>query len=491
MTPPSTGYQLDQARRAGNLLALGIPSSVKILDLVSQLGIEHAAHLVGELYQLFPNSFAPQESPYRVWKSVPDPVVRGYYTALTKRGASRADIMLQFREENENFRLVISDKRSYLDHPSADTVMKLSEENWIYPAPVPVAHSDVLIPELSLWHQETQSLRILKLKSAHAFSGSQVLLDDLHGIFVDTAAMPGGITLDYRHDANLLGVTTNEVLVRIPHSFDLPSVELNGVLWLARPLASAWGHWFYECLTRVALFEQYVGCDDFTVALPSDVPNEFLASLRFLWPECRYTLVPLGEFVKLVDSFVINSRVCTPHGILPSINGHQHHLSCEPLGQSALRARVEKRVSAVAVSHNLPNRVFLSREGAKNSRSNLNARLAEVARSAGYVSVNPESLSIAEEFALGFGLREATGLAGSQVLLTLVSGSLSKFIVVAHDQFDHDSRGFGWCLEVLLGITARAVLGKRDGGSNYRTEASMHRNFQISEEGLAVYRGLL
>jgi hypothetical protein len=482
---------LDQSRRDGNLLAHKIPSSVTVLELVQQLGMDHASHLVAELYQLFPNSFALGQSPYQVWTSVPDSVVRGYYLALIRRGTSQGEVISQFGEENPDFKLKISKKLSYLDHPEAVTMLKLSDGTPVEVAAFPVAHSDTLIPELRPWHQETQSLQVLKLNIAYAFSSSQVLLDESQNIFVDTAVMPGGMTIDYRHDASLLGVTTNEVLVRIPLRSGFPSLELNGVLWLTRPLASSWGHWFYESLTRLALFEKYVAREDFRVALPFDLPDAFLASLNFLWPEARYTLVPPGTYVKLVNCFVINSRVCTPGGVFPSPSGHEHHLSCEPIGLGALRTRVDKRVSAVAVSHDLPNRVFLSRAGAKNSRSNLDARLAEEARSAGYISVNPESLNIAEEFALGYGLREASGLAGSQLLLALVSGSLSKFTTVAHDQFDHDSRGSGWCLDALLGVTYKAILGKRDEGSNYRAEASMHRDFQLSDQGFAAYRSIL
>jgi capsular polysaccharide biosynthesis protein len=492
LKPREIAHELDYQRTIGNLLGSKIPAELSLAKIVQELGIVQSVPLVSELFQLFPRHFSVNDTPHTLWNPLPESLVRAFYTALLKQGFEEEKVLKNFSKHFSNFSLQISPKANIFSATSYSHTARLSEETYVNLSPIPVSHSDLVLPNLDTWNLGAERFEIGRIAKARTYCGTQILLEeDNRTVLADTAIMPGGQTLDFRHDYALIGVTSSQILIRIPKYNQKPVHLVTDGLWLGAPMSMHWGHWVYEFLTRIALYDKFVSPKPLKIVLSSDTPRMFIQSIEFLWPESEIVLLETGTPVELNGAFVINSRFCHPHGVIPSIEGHKQHLSCEPIGMGVLRERILRRVREHSLHSRLPSRVFLSREGAANSRKNIDSKLSEIALKSGFTHVNPGALKIEDEFALAVGLKEAAGLAGSQIIISIFAKEISKLVIVGHDLFDHDSRGFGWCFEMLHKFAPQCVLGARREGSNYRSENSMHKDFYLTIQGEDKFEYLL
>lgn len=480
-------WHLSALQSTGGFLANTLLSDISLREITQRLGNEQSIPTIATLYALYPTSFALTESPLDHWDPLPDAIARTYFTALVNRGLPADVIQMEFSRHEPNSSIRTSQRVSILDAPSWTPERIIIGKRRVRIDAIDVIHSDTLVPQQPAWKIELPRFEIARLKGVLTWCGSQVMLDAADNrAFVDTASHDGAHDLDFRHDTALWGQTEDCVIWSEPTSPSAEIVVLQDGLWLGYPLSNAWGHWFCEFMTRIALFAANCQSPSFSAAIPSNTPTNFVDAIRFIWPDCSIVRIPPGTKVLLDGAFAINAPVCYGHGIHPSVSGHMRQLSAEPLGIQALRKAIELRLSLRRGDPGL--RLFLSRASATNGRANLDRMLSVQAAKLGYSVVDPSQLSVKEEFELALQIERATGLAGSQLLLTLLGREGSKLITVGHELLDHDSRGFAWCHRSVVRGSLEAVLGFRTSGSFLRSEQSMHRDFLLSDAGVEQWK---
>jgi hypothetical protein len=486
---------LEEQRLLGSLIQEQISSDLSLQSIVSTLGSDHSQDLLSELYANYPEQFANGHQLSNCLSSVKNSLLRSYLRALLARGVSEPQIQLEYdklSQEKSRIRLAAAKRLSICESPNFVPVYRVADSVTINIPGFRIVHSDLLLPAQGNWLQTLPAMNIFEISNLHVVCGSQVFLDpNSQTPYLDSAGSIGAWSTDYRHDFSLFGVARDEVLIRVPRDRGAAEQKLSGHLWLGLPLSTAWGHWFQEFLTRIAIFSLRM-CDvPLRVAIPSNTPKGFIDFAKFLWPAATFTLIPEGTWLQLKNCFYVNDRMCSAHGVFPSFYGHLQHLTCEPIGMRALRDVARSRARDLPHSFKVPQRVFLSRQSSSNGRSNLDARLSHLAGKYGYISVDPSSLDVRQEIGLGLGMSRVAGLAGSQMLISLFADSGLALNAVGHDLFDHDSRGHAWAFSELQGGVPVAVLGYRPNGSFVRSERGMHRDFLLSEDGFMKFEETL
>lgn len=488
-TPILDPLQLSNLQSTGALLDTSISSTVTLSDIIREVGLEASESLVAALYALYPTSFALTESPHDFWEELPEPIARTYFTALSERGYSEAVIQAGCPRYKSTDSIRVSPRVSILDAQGWTTHYAIANEREVRIAPLDILHADTLMPRQPLWDFKLPRFEIGRFARVLTWCGTQLMIDLADNtVLVDTATHDGAQDLDFRHDSVVWGLARDHVVWSAPTSPRNETVVLQDCLWLGYPLSRAWGHWFYEFLTRIALFADSYPSPSFSVAIPSDTPTNFVDVVRLLWPEATILRIPLRTKVLLEGGFVINAPVCYGHGIHPSVSGHMRQLSAEPLGIEALRKAVALRLGNEERGKGPGLRIFLSRASSSNGRGNLDRMLSEEAVNLGYRTIDPSDLTIKEELTLALQIERATGLAGSQLLIALLGREHSKLVTVGHELLDHDSRGFAWCHRSVIGGSLEAILGYRTSGSQLRSEQSMHRDFQLSRAGVERWK---
>jgi hypothetical protein len=466
--------------QSGHLLTEKIDGSISLAQLSNSKNKNQTEFVLKSLLQAFPLSFSKDIENFNFWTSASDETVRALALAYT----------IQMEEkgiQNSSYLGYCSmNKNPILEFPERTTLRTFSSDRSVQLPPVRILHSDRLVSLHSDWKTLLPKFELSFLREASFFMDSDIIIDSTGAVFLDLGSFDGSAYIDFRHDSKLAGVTSKQAVVSKSIFEVKEEARFTGVFWLGHPLGFAWGHWVYEFLTRLSLFNDSKVSDSVPILVSNLIPEKFIDFAKILWPENEFIKLPTGQKVKLTNSYFINSPVCYPHGIFEIAKTPVDHISCEIIGMESLRNRIN------VTSHNLFGSnsnsdlisVHLARNNANNIKSKNELILKEIAKSHGITSLDPGILSPVKEIELFSRLKFAFGNSGSQMIGTTFGAENSRVLLIGHDLIDHDSRGFNWVLRNNTNKEADAVLGTRDSSSIIRSEHSYHQDFNLSEQAI-------
>ena len=247
--------------------------------------------------------------------------------------------------------------------------------------------------------------------------------------YFDRIDLPNAEYYDPNSDPLIVAFDSRHVLLQRLSQKETRNFE--NAYWLAYPATQNWGHFFIECVLRLAYASQGKREFESKVILLENVPKTFENFITCLLPNTKIQYVKIGEVCQIRDVHILPATTFFPINLNYRYEGQELRWG-NSIPIDNLR---ELTKSALDFHHDLfprfNSKVYLNRKSGIHRRSENDTLIGDAARSRGFQSIDPGSLDPLSELNLFYFAEDIVGLFGSQFFLGNIAKDLKKCIIIA------------------------------------------------------------
>jgi hypothetical protein len=267
----------------------------------------------------------------------------------------------------------------------------------------------------------------LEISAGNFGAGTDVIqINDI--FYTDRLDYKNKLICDLRSDSHLVCMRGGAAVIK-NWTCD-SSYQIEDVLWMGYPGTENFGHFYAECLLRLAVASKG-NANFFTrIAILEESNKKFGSFLKSLFPQIEIVELKRNKVYKGKNVRVIPSTFFLPIN-LNSRFRNQDLAWGDPRASWLLRELCRKALDQnESNSPQFASRIFLNRSTATNRLGNDEGKVEALLNQFGYQSVDPGELSPVEELNLLYFAKSIVGFFGSQLLLSSVARDLDLLIVI-------------------------------------------------------------